>query len=568
MDTRASAEALVTVTFNVFCRNAFNIKKRGKRMSVPSITNWTASDDAMVENAIRSGASRRDLLKIMLAGGVALTAGSALFGRATSALAATPVSGGALKAASWSSSTADTLDPAKASQASDYVRCCAFYNRLTFLDARGVTNMELAESVESADAKAWTVKLRSGVTFHDGKTLKAADVVYSLNRHLDPAVGSKVNSIAKQMTGIKALDDLTVEITLANPNADLPTILAMHHFMIIADGTTDFAKANGTGAFVCEVFEPGVRSIGKKNTNYWKEKGPYIDTFEYIAISDDTARVNALLSGDIQLAASINPRSMRLVESQPHVALSKFTSGNYTNLNMRLDLSPGNKADFVQGMKYLLDREKIQKSALRGVAELGNDQPVSPASIYHNADLKPKAFDPEKAKFHFEKAGLLGQTIPVIASDAAASSIDMAMILQQAGADIGVTLDVQRVPSDGYWSNYWLKAPVHFGNINPRPTPDILFSLLYASDAPWNESQYKSEKFDGMMLEARGLLDQAKRKEIYDEMQVMISEEAGTAIPVFISNVDAISAKLKGLEGNPLGGQMGYAFAEYVWLEA
>jgi peptide/nickel transport system substrate-binding protein len=219
-------------------------------------------------------------------------------------------------------------------------------------------------------------------------------------------------------------------------------------------------------------------------------------------------------------------------------------------------------------MKYLINREQIQKSVLRGLAEIANDQPVSAASIYHNADLKPKAFDPEKAKFHFQKAGLLGQSIPIIASDAATSSIDMAMVIQAAGADIGMKLDVQRVPSDGYWSNYWLKAPVHFGNINPRPTPDILFSLLYASDAPWNESQYKSEKFDKMMVEARGMLDQAKRKEIYGEMQVMVSEEAGTAIPAFISNVDAISSKLKGLEANPLGGMMGYAFAEYVWLEA
>ena len=71
-----------------------------------------------------------------------------------------------------------------------------------------------------------------------------------------------------------------------------------------------------------------------------------------------------------------------------------------------------------------------------------------------------------------------------------------------------MNFDVQRVPSDGYWSNYWLKAPVHFGNINPRPTPDILFSLLYTSDAPWNESQYKSEKFDAMLVEARGALDE------------------------------------------------------------
>ena len=71
-----------------------------------------------------------------------------------------------------------------------------------------------------------------------------------------------------------------------------------------------------------------------------------------------------------------------------------------------------------------------------------------------------------------------------------------------------------------------------------------------------------------MLLEARGSLDEAKRKQIYGEMQVMVADEAGTAIPVYISNVDAISNKLKGLLANPLGGMMGYAFAEYVWLEA
>ncbi|PDT14779.1 ABC transporter substrate-binding protein [Rhizobium sp. J15] len=532
------------------------------------ITNWTASDDAMVENAIRRGATRRELLQLMLAGGVAMSAGGLILSRASQAVAATPVAGGTLKAAGWSSSTADTLDPAKASLSTDYVRCCSFYNRLTFLDKTGTPQMELAEAIESKDAKVWTVKLRSGVTFHDGKPLTADDVVFSLKRHLDPAVGSKVAKIAAQISGVKAVDKQTAEITLANPNADLPTILSMHHFMIVADGTTDFSKANGTGAFVREVFEPGVRSVGIKNKNYWKS-GPNVDSFEYFAISDDNARVNALLSGDIQLAASINPRSMRLIESQgAGFVLSKTTSGNYTNLNIRLDMEPGSKQAFIEGMKYLVNREQIVKSALRGLGEVGNDQPVSPANFYRDASLKPKSFDPDKAKSLFQKAGVLGQSIPIIASEAANSSIDMAMIIQAAGAEIGMKLDVQRVPSDGYWDNYWLKAPVHFGNINPRPTPDILFSLLYASDAPWNESQYKSEKFDKMLVEARGLLDQEKRKTIYNEMQGMVAEQAGTIIPAYISNVDATSAKLKGLEPNPLGGQMGYAFAEYVWLEA
>ena len=529
---------------------------------------WTTHDDRRVEAAIRRGASRRDLMQMLLAGGLSATAGGLVLTRADAALAQTPRSGGSLKAAGWSASTADTLDPAKASLSTDYVRCCAFYNRLTFIDEAGKTNMELAEAIETKDAKVWTIKLKKGVVFHDGKPLTSADVVYSLKRHTLAETGSKVNSIAKQMVEFKAVDPLTVEVTLAAPNGDLPTILAMHHFMIIRDGVTNFAKANGTGAFVCENFEPGVRSIGVKNKNYWKSGAPYLDSFEFFGIADDPARVNALLSGDIQLAGAINPRSIRLVESQPGVVLQKSTAGNYTDLNMRLDMAPGDKKDFVTGMKYIINREQIQKSALRGLAEVANDQPVSPASIYHNKALKPKAFDPEKAKHHFEKAGVLGQKIPVIASDAASSSIDMAMLIQQAAQAIGVTLDVQRVPSDGYWSNYWLKAPVHFGNINPRPTPDILFSLLYASTAPWNESKYNSEKFDKMLIEARGSLDEAKRRTIYDEMQVMVSEEAGTAIPVYISNVDALSSKLKGLKSNPLGGMMGYAFAEYVWLEA
>jgi len=537
-------------------------------MTKHEVSNWTLGDEAMVRDALRRGASRRDLLKMFLAGGIGLAAGSAILTRAGAALAAGPVKGGHLKAAGWSSSTSDTLDPAKASLSTDYVRCCSIYNRLTFLADGGKLQMELAEKIESADAKVWIITLKSGVTFHDGKSLTSADVVFSLNRHLDGNTGSKVNSIAKQMTEIKATGPLTVQITLANPNADLPTILALHHFMIVQDGTTDFSKGIGTGAFKLESFEPGVRSMMSRNPNYFKPGGAHLDSFEYFAISDETARVNAVLSGDIHLGASIKPQSMRLIESQTGVDLVKSTAGNYTNMNMRLDMAPGDKAGFIEGVKYLLDRELMRKSVMRGLAEVANDQPISPMNAYHNADLKPRAFDPDRAKSLFQKAGLLGETIPVVASEAATASVEMATVLQQAGSKIGMKFDIQRVPSDGYWSNYWLKAPVHFGNINPRPTPDILFSLLYTSTAPWNESQYKNDRFDTMVVEARGELDFAKRKAIYDELQVMVSDDAGTAIPLYLSNVDLKSSKVQGLEPNPLGGQMGYAMAEYLWLNA
>lgn len=537
-------------------------------MKNDSITNWTHHDDAQVEEALRRGATRRDLLRMLSASGIALAAGGTVLGHATAALAATPIKGGSIRVAGATSSTADTLDPAKASNSTDYSRICAFYNRLTFLDEAGVPQMELAESIESDDAQTWTVKLRTGVTFHSGKDLTADDVVFSLNRHLDEAVGSKVNSIAKQMNKLTAVDPTTVEIALAAPNADLPVILSLHHFMIVADGTTDFSKGNGTGPFMVEEFTPGVRSIGVRNPNYFKTGGAHLDSFEFFAIADVNARLNALVAGDIQLASALGGRSLRLLEASEGVEAVVAPSGNYTNLNMRLDMNPGDNLDFVTGMKHLMNRELILKSVLRDLAEMGNDQPVPPRDRYRNHDLKPKAFDPEKAKYHFEKAGVLGQKIPVICSDAAGNSVDMATVVQQAGKEIGMDLDVQRVPADGYWSNYWLKAPIHFGNINPRPTPDILFSLLYSSDAKWNESQFKNEKFDKMLIEARGELDTDKRADIYGDMQAIVANEAGTAIPAHISSLDAKSDKIKGLTSNPLGGMMGYAFAEYIWLDS
>ena len=107
-----------------------------------------------------------------------------------------PRRGGQIRAAGYSSSTADTLDPAKQTLSTDYVRCNMVYNTLTALDGNLAPQPELAERIESDRATVWTLKLRKGVTFHDGKPLTSADVVYSLQRHLDPAVGSIAKPLA------------------------------------------------------------------------------------------------------------------------------------------------------------------------------------------------------------------------------------------------------------------------------------------------------------------------------------------------------------------------------------
>jgi peptide/nickel transport system substrate-binding protein len=519
--------------------------------------------------AVRHGASRRDLIAMMLGLGIGSGLGENLILGAGKALAQTPKKGGKIRVAGFGSSTADTLDPAKQSYSTDYCRCTMFYNGLTELDATLTPQLALAESIEHDKATVWTIKLRKGVQFHDGKELTSEDVVFSLKRHHDPATGSRAKALADEMTEITASGQHEVKITLKGPNADFPVALGTYHFLIAQAGTTDFNKGIGTGPYKCKEFTPGVRSIAVRNENYWKQGGgPYLDEIEFFGIQDVEARVNALLAGDVHLIGNVNPARARLILDRGGFVVMETKSGNYTDLVMRLDTAPGSNPDFVLGMKHLMNREVIRRNVFRGYAEIANDQPVPPMNRYYAADIPQRRFDPDKAKFHLNKAGVLNTPLPVVTSPAATGSVEMGLVLQQSAQQIGMKIDLRQVPADGYWSNYWMKVPVGFGNINPRPSADILLSLFFASKAAWNESGWKNEKFDQLLVAARAETDEAKRKQMYTDMQVMIHESSGIGIPVFINGLDAHTDKLKGLKPVGTGGMMGYAFAEHVWLDA
>ncbi|MCP1463279.1 ABC transporter substrate-binding protein [Pseudomonas sp. S3E17] len=524
--------------------------------------------------SLNRGMSRRHALQMLGVAGVAAAGAGSLFGAAGKLLADDQASpgkgkpGGRIRVAGMNSSTADTLDPAKGAGSTDYTRQYMFYNGLTRFDNHMVPQLELAERFDTSDATLWVISLRKEVTFHNGKSLTSADVVFSLLRHKDPITGSKVLPLAEQFIEIKASGEHEVQIRLNGPNAELPSILAVSHFLIVPEGTTDFNQGIGTGPFKVKEFKPGVRSVAVRNTNYWKPGLPYLDEIEFIGIADEPSRINALLSGDVQITNEVDPRStVRINASSKHQAISA-PSGNYTDLIVRQDQLPGKSPEFTQAMKYLLDREQVKSAVFRGFAVVGNDHPISPGSRYYNADLPQIVYDPEKAKFLLKKAGMESITMPLIASPAATGSVDMAVLLQQSAKQIGLKLDVSRLPSDGYWSNHWMKHPLSFGNINPRPSADVMFSQFFQSSAPWNESAWKNDQFDQLLLLARGETDDAKRSKMYADMQTLVHDHCGIGIPVFISNIDGVDRRVKGYGSNPLGGFMGFMFAEQVWLDA
>jgi peptide/nickel transport system substrate-binding protein len=525
------------------------------------------ADEAAITIALRRGASRRDLMRWLGAAGMSAVTASALIGDARRALAQTPKRGGRIKVASQTSSTADTVDPAKQNNQTDYTRCFTFYNGLTRLDASLTPQLELAEAIESQGATVWTIKLRRDITFHDGAPLTADDVVYSLARHKDPATGSAAKALAAPMKEIAASGKHEVKITLESPNADLPVVLGTPHFLIIKNGTTSFTTAIGTGPYRCQEFSPGIKSIAVRNPDYFKPGLPYLDGIELFGIPDETARLNALLAGDVQIAAAISPRLARRVQATPGYAVFETKAGGYNDLVIRQDSDPGRNQDLVLALKYLLNREQMKNAVFQGYAVVANDQPIDPTNRFYFPGLKQRAHDPEKAKFHLQRSGIANTTIPLHAM-ASSTMLDQAVLIQQAAQQIGLNVDVKRMPADGYWSNVWMKLPLTMGSINPRPSADVLFTLFFKSDSTWNESAWKNEQFDKLLIAARAETDEARRKQMYGEMQALVHEQCGIGLPVFLTILDAHTTKLQGLKPIPTGGLMGYTYAENVWLES
>ena len=516
---------------------------------------------------------RRRLLKAMgSAGLVTAASGFMLPARVLAELSEAepkPQYGGRIRVATASVSAKDTLDPAKASQSTDYIRIYMLYSGLTQFNRELGTDLALAESLESDNQKDWRITLRSGVTFHNGKSLTPQDVVYSLMRHKDPALTSRAAPIASQFEKATVTGERTLTLTLVSPNADLPVLLASSNFCIVADGTTHFnGVANGTGPYKLKTFAPGVRTVVERNPNFWKNGRPYLDEIELVGIADESSRVNALLSGDIHMTLGLNPRSTKRIRKSGSAEVMQTESGLYTNLIMRQDAYPTNNPDFVLAIKYMIDRPLVKRALFRGFATIANDHPVPPSHKYFNADLPQRPYDLDRARYHLKKAGLTGARLPVFATPAAEGSVDMASLLQLSGIEVGLKLGINRVPSDGYWSNHWMKHPLGFGNINPRPSLDELFSLFYKSDAHWNESGWKNAQFDQLLLAARGEGDEAKRKQMYGDMQTLIAQECSVCIPVFLNLIDGYDKRIKGFYPIPSGGLMGYTFAEHVWLDA
>ena len=498
--------------------------------------------------AARMGSmSRREFMARAGALGAGAVMASSLLSPA--ALAATPKKGGRFRVGMAHGSTTDSLDPATFENGYMSVLNTTWNNHLAEVTTEGL-EPELAESWEaSADATTWRFKIRKGVEFHNGKTLDANDVVASINHHRHEDSKSAAKALMKPVQSIKVEGGDTVVIRLDGGNADFPYLVSDYHIAILpAEGDgINWRSGVGCGGYKLVHFEPGVRSEFVRSENYWKQPHrAHFDEVELLSIVDVAARTNALKTGEIDTMDRCDLKTVHLLAKTPGLVVEETTGTGHYSIPMRTDTAPFDDNDVRLALKYALDREALLKTVLRGHGAVGNDHPISPANHYHASDLPQRAYDPDKAKFHLKQAGLDSLSVDLSAADAAfAGAVDAAVLYREHAAPIGIDINVVREPNDGYWSNVWMNKPWGMCYWGGRPTEDWMFSTAYAAGAPWNDSFWDHERFNKLLVLARGELDQALRREMYIEMQTIVSNEGGVVVPLFNNYVFATSDKIR-----------------------
>lgn len=511
--------------------------------------------------------SRREFLARASALGLTAALSPAILN--TRAFASVPKKGGRLRIGMADCHVTDSLDPMFANAMGNITISYTINNCLFELDDKNNLVPELAESYEvSSDATKWHLKLRKGVEFHNGKTLDSEDVLFSINRQRGEESKSMAKPFLSKIKEIRSDGKYNVTITLNEGNADFLYVLMFPSLGISPAGTTDFGKGIGTGGYQLVRFEPGVSSLFKRNPNYWKEGRAHFDEVELLCIADTQSRTTALRTGQIDIMNRADRKTANFLEKEPGIQLLNVKGSGHYALPMLTDVPPFNNNDARLALKYAVDREKMLKQILNNYGSVGNDHPIGPVYRYHASELPQREYDPDKARYHFKKAGIEGQTIKLHAADAAyAGAVDTAVLISESARKAGIAIEVVREPDDGYWSNVWMKKAWSFCWWSGKPVEDTMFSMTYAGDAAWNDTNWKHVRFNKLLKEARVELDEKKRKELYVEMQRIVRDEGGQVIPLFYNVLDAANTKVKYGKLSSNYDLDGGRVAERMWFE-
>jgi peptide/nickel transport system substrate-binding protein len=511
-----------------------------------------------------SGLTRRQVLHGALAGGAMLSAGGLLAAcggssssgsssKAAGGSSPAPTGaikpGGSLRVGATGGGAKDTIDAHLPTADTDIMRCWNLYEPLAVRPPSfGPLEMMVAESIEAEHGKAnsWVVKIRPGIEFHNGKTVTADDVVFSLQRILDaknPKVGAASIGYV-DIKNVKKLSNSSVRIPLKFANTTFLDDIGQYFNAIVPVGY-DPKKPVGTGAFMYDSFTPGQQSVFKKFPNYWQKGRPYVDQLTIIDFTDDTARVNALLGGQVDAIDNLPTGQIAQVQGNSSLKVLISHTGQWQPFTMRVDQAPFSDVRVRQAMRLIVDRPQMVEQVLSGQGRIANDMyaPFDPA---YDASLPQRHQDIAQAKSLLKAAGHSGLTVQLTTAPVFQGVVQAAEVFAQQAQAAGVNVKLQKLDTGTFYGPNYLKWTFAQDFWATREyLPQVAQGSLPTS--PFNECHWADPTFLKLIGQARAELDASKIE----------YETGGYIIPYFSNQIDAYSAKVGGFveakSGFPLG---------------
>ena len=369
------------------------------------------------------GLTRRDLLK--LAGGSALVVSGGQFlwacgstppsasNASSSPSTSTPRVGGSLRVGVIGGGNADNLDPYHLYSNIDAMRYFQLYESLTAFDSMAIPQLLLAEEITpNSNATVWTIRVRPGIEFHNGKTLSADDVIFSLQRLCNPKNPGEGAGMVPTLDArnIKKIDKLTLTVPFTSPFATFFEVLGnFQQFMVVPVDFNPRAPI-GTGPFMYKSFSPGIQSTFVRNPNYWETGKPYFDEVVITDYSDEGSQTNALLSGQIDAAGYLSTQSLtNLSTGKVNVTIS--ASGGFNPIFGRADLKPWSDVRVRQAMRLIVNRPQMLDVVFGGKGMVGNDV-TSIWDPFYDSAIPQRVQDLDQARSLLQQAGRQGNLSP------------------------------------------------------------------------------------------------------------------------------------------------------------
>lgn len=523
--------------------------------------------------------SRRSMLQYSLGAIAAVGAGSALEIPATMAgaasleslLAGKPRRGGTLRVGMSGGGGGDTLNAGHAAENLDFARAAQLYDVVVQQNLNGSFSNSLAEEVTpNKNFTVWTIRLKKGITFHNGKTLHAEDVKFTMQNIVKNKLFGAAGFGLAEVNNIKIIDPYTLQVPCSVPFSTFPYGFYNYGFAGIRPATGyNPNKPVGTGPFMFKSFTPGQQSVFVKNPNYWLDGAdgkplPYVDEVVITDYTDETSMVNALISGVVDCIAPLTYVSRAALKSAGKSTLA-FNAGFWVPFTLRCDVPPFNNVDVRQAFRLMVNRPQMLDQVFGGFGALGNDIfSAQDPEVGHS--IPQRVQDIAKAKFLLKKHGLEGMTTTLVTGPIFDGAVQAATVFAQQASAAGVKVNLQQTTVTNYYGPNYLKWKFAQDWWGPNPYL-VTASQATAKGAPINECHFSNGRYNQLYKQALALPAGPKQADVIHEMCMIDYNEGGYIIPFYAPLVDGFSPKLVGPVNNVIGSLSGQYFRSF-WFKA